>query len=53
MGRMDEARAEAAKVLRILPTYTITGTGTRIMGFKFAKDNKHYRDGLRKAGLPE
>jgi adenylate cyclase len=53
MGRMDEARAEAAKVLRILPAYTITGTGTRIMGFKFAKDNKHHRDGLRKAGLPE
>jgi hypothetical protein len=50
---VEEARAEAAEVLRIHPGYTIVGTARRIMGFKSAKDAEHYLDGLRKAGLPE
>jgi adenylate cyclase len=53
MGLMDDARAEAAAILRIQPNYTIAGTAMRIMGFKSAKDSKHFFDGLRKAGLPE
>jgi adenylate cyclase len=53
LGRVEEARAEAAEVLRIHPGYTIVGTARRIMGFKSAKDAEHYLDGLRKAGLPE
>ena len=53
LGQMEQARAEAAEALRVQPDYTITGTTGRIMGFKSAKDGKHYFDGLRKAGLPE
>jgi adenylate cyclase len=50
---MEEARAEAAEVVRIQPDYTIAGTPGRIVGFKSPKDAKHFFDGLRKAGLPE
>ena len=53
LGQMREARAEAAEVLRIEPTYTITRTSKRIMRFKNAKDAAHVFAGLRKAGLPE
>ncbi len=53
MGRMDEARAEAADAMLIQPDYTITGAARRIMGFKSAEDAEHFFDGLRKAGLPE
>jgi adenylate cyclase len=53
LGRMEEARAEAAEVLRIHPDYTVTGTARRIMAFKSAEDAEHFFDGLRKAGLPE
>ena len=50
---LDEARAEAAEVLRLMPSYTITGTAKRIAQFKHAKDAEHLFDGLRKARLPE
>ena len=53
LGQMEEARAEAAEVIRILPEYTIGGTARRLAVFKFAKDAEHFADGLRKAGLPE
>ena len=53
MGRLEEARAEAAEVLRVQPNYTISGTTRQILGFRSAKDDKHLFDGLRKAGLPE
>ena len=53
MGEMEEARAEAAEILRIDPGYTITGTGRQIMRFKSPADDEHFFDGLRKAGLPE
>jgi adenylate cyclase len=53
MGRREEARAEAAEVLRIQPNFTIAGTARRIAVFKSARDNKHFVEGLRKAGLPE
>ena len=50
---MDDARVEAAEVIRIQPTYTIDGTETQLSVFKKAQDAAHYFDGLRKAGLPE
>lgn len=50
---MEHARAEAAEVLRVQPGYTLATTARQIMGFKSAKDDKHYFDGMRKAGLPE
>jgi adenylate cyclase len=53
MGRLEEARAEAAVVLRLEPTYTISGVGRRLAAFKCPRDDKHLFDGLRKAGLPE
>jgi adenylate cyclase len=53
LGRLDEARAEAAEVLRIDPKYTIDGTHRRLALFKRPEDAEHLFDGLRKAGLPE
>jgi adenylate cyclase len=52
-GQLDEARAEAAEVLRIDPKYTIDGTQRRLALFKRPEDVEHLLDGLRKAGLPE
>ena len=54
MGRLGEARVEAAEVLRIEPKYTIDGTARRRAGvfIKSPVDAEHYFDGLRKAGLP-
>jgi adenylate cyclase len=53
LGQLDEARAEAAEVLRIQPNYTIAGTARLMAPFKRPEDDKHYRDALRMAGLPE
>jgi adenylate cyclase len=53
LGHLDEARAEAAEVLRIDPKYTIDGTQRRFALFKRPEDAEHLFDGLRKAGLPE
>jgi adenylate cyclase len=53
LGQLDEARAEAAEVLRIDPKYTIDGTQRRSALFKRPEDVEHLFDGLRKAGLPE
>lgn len=53
LGRLDEARAEVAEVLRIDRNYTIDGTQRRVSPFKHTEDAEHLFDGLRKAGLPE
>jgi adenylate cyclase len=53
LEQLDEARAEAAEVLRIDPNYTIDGTQRRLALFKRPEDVEHLLDGLRKAGLPE
>jgi adenylate cyclase len=53
LGNIEQARAEAAEVLRIEPGYTIEGAGAQLNPFKRAQDAEHYFDGLRKAGLPE
>jgi adenylate cyclase len=53
LGKLEEARAEAAEVLRIEPTYTIEGAGAQINAFKRTQDAEHYFGGLRKAGIPE
>lgn len=49
----QEARAEAAEILRTQPDFTITDTSRRIMGFKSTWDDKHWFEGLRKAGVLE
>jgi adenylate cyclase len=53
LGRLDEARAEAAEVLRIDRKFTIDGTSRRLFLYKRPEDAEHIFDGLRKAGLPE
>jgi hypothetical protein len=52
LGQLDEARAEVAEALLLRPDFTIAAT-RQIVAFKHAKDDKHFFDGLRKAGLPE
>ena len=51
-GRLEEAKAEAAQVLRINPGFTIE-SWKRLAVFKNPKHLEHRLDGLRKAGLPE
>ena len=51
-GQLNEARAEAAEVLRINAGFTIE-SWKRILVYKDPKDLEHRIDGLRKAGLPE
>jgi adenylate cyclase len=52
LGNIEQARAEAAEVLRIEPNWTID-TQARWTPFKRPEDAEHFFDGLRKAGLPE
>ena len=52
LGQLAEARAAAAEILRIDPTYTIQKTA-KLAVFKDPVQAEHYLDGLRKAGLPE
>jgi len=52
-GHVEEARAEIAEMLRINSEITISGTARALTTFKHAKDEKHFYDALRKAGLPE
>jgi adenylate cyclase len=52
LGRVEEARAEAAEVLRVNPKYTIR-MQKQVSILKRAEDSDHLVDGLRKAGLPE
>jgi adenylate cyclase len=53
LGRMDEARAEAAAALRIQPNYSIAQTTRGALALRSPEDGEHLFDGLRKAGLPE
>jgi adenylate cyclase len=53
LEQLDEARAEAAEILRIDRNYTIDGTQRRLALFKRPEDVEHLLDGLRKAGLPQ
>ena len=52
-GQFEEARAEAAEVLRINPGFTIESWKPILLLSKDPKDVEHRTDGLRKAGLPE
>src|SRR5262249_28095806 len=51
-GQLEDARTEAAEVLRINPGFTIE-SHKRVAVYKDPKDVEHRLDGLRKAGLPE
>jgi len=53
MGHLEEARAMVAEALRLEPSYTISGVARQLVAFKDPRDEQHYFDGLRQAGLPE
>jgi len=50
LGQLNEARAEAAEVMRTNANFSIAGTVRRLVA---AKANEHFFDSLRKVGLPE
>jgi adenylate cyclase len=52
LGQLEEARKEAAEVLRTNPGFTIEGF-KRLIPYKDPEDVEHRLDGIRKAGLPE
>ena len=52
LGQLEEARAEAAEVLRLEPNYTIAGTARRIVAFKQPKDESISSMGCAKRGCP-
>ena len=52
LGRIDEARAEAAIVLRLDPDFTIARTAQSTIAFKHQRDSEHCFDAMRMAGLP-
>jgi adenylate cyclase len=52
LGRLEDAHAEANEVLRLNPSYSISGTQQRVSVLKRPEDMEHLVDGLRKAGLP-
>ena len=52
LGQLQQARAEAAEVIRIDPNWTIRRFEP-LGPFKRPEDAAHFFDGMRKAGLPE
>ncbi len=52
LGRMEEAKAEAAEALRIDPGFSVQRVAQRLP-FKDAAALARLVDGMRKAGLPE
>ena len=53
LGLIDEARGEAAEVLRINPAFTIARWKCLGAAHKNPEDAEHRAEGLRKAGLPD
>jgi TolB-like protein len=53
LGELEDARAQAAEVLRVNQNYTIGGTQKRVSVLRRAADIEHMVVGLRQAGLPE
>src|SRR5262249_60899430 len=50
LGRLEEARAEAAEVLRVQPNYTIAGGTRSAVAFKSTNVEKHFLDGVHNSG---
>jgi adenylate cyclase len=49
-GQVEQARSEAAEVMRINPGFE---SAKRVVVYKDPDDVEHRLDGMRKAGLPE
>jgi adenylate cyclase len=52
LGQLDNARAEAVEALKIDPCISIERSPNLLL-LKRCEDIDHFRDGMRKAGLPE
>jgi len=52
MGRLEDARAQATQVLRIIPKFSLESFAKK-MRFKNPADVDRFIDALRKAGLPD
>lgn len=50
LGRLDDAGAQAAEVLRLQPDFRVSA---ELPHYKNRDDAEHVRDGMLKAGLPE
>ena len=50
LGRLDEARALTAEVLRRKPDFSVQ---VELPHYRYPEDAEHLREGLLKAGLPE
>jgi adenylate cyclase len=53
LDQLEDAREAAAEVLRIEPTYSISGVQKQLSVFKHPEHAEHLFEALRKAGLPE
>jgi adenylate cyclase len=53
LGRIGDAKAEAAIVLKLDPDFTIDGTARSTIAFKREDEGEHCFEAFRKAGLPE
>ena len=51
MGQLEEARAQAAELLRIDPLWTSRGRFKKATAHFRTRDAEHLAEGLRKAGL--
>jgi adenylate cyclase len=52
MGEADAAREQAKVLLKLQPSFTITGTARPLGVFRRASHADHFLEGLRKSGLP-
>jgi adenylate cyclase len=52
LEQMDDAAAEAAKVLQLDPDYTVERAACSTIAFKYQEDGEHCFAAMRKAGLP-
>jgi adenylate cyclase len=50
LGRLDEARGQAAEVLRCKPGFSVRA---EMPYYRYPADAEHLREGLLKAGLPD
>ena len=53
MGRLEEAQAAAAHILRLAPGYTIDGAARRFIAFKHSEHAERVFEALVMAGIPE
>jgi predicted Zn-dependent protease len=53
IGRLEEAQATAARILRLTPGYTIDGAARQLMPFQRSEHAERIFQALVMAGIPE